>query len=167
MLNFSRLKKDKKEANMGSIFLKQFIGFLPTTHVMILFSLCPLHYKKYFSLLLILFKMESTGEKGDDTKVLSKSSTLKRKSTQDTSKSTTVKKMKQDVQQVTVFNFAFKNTQRMLKNRKSRNQIHVYRFSNKTEFSNTCDMMLFIIIIIKLLYTVSIFTVLICVDFFM
>ena len=29
MLNFSRLKKDKKEANMGSIFLKQFIGFYP------------------------------------------------------------------------------------------------------------------------------------------
>ena len=80
--------------------------------------------------------MESPGEKGDDKKVLSKSSTLKRKSTQDTSKSTTIKKMKQDIQQGTVFNFAFKNTQSMLKNRTSRNQIHVYRFSNKTEFSN-------------------------------
>ena len=76
--------------------------------------------------------MDSTGEEGDEKTVILKSSTVKRKSTQDTSKST-VKKMKQDVQQGTVFNFAFINTQSMLKNRMSMNKIHVYRFSNKNK----------------------------------
>ena len=64
--------------------------------------------------------MDSTDEKGDEKTVVSKSSPLKRKSTQDTSEST-VKKMKQDIQQG---NLAFMNTQSMLKNRMSMNELN-------------------------------------------